>query len=131
MNYNKWKRRYIVLTRDTLAYYTNDTFESLRGIILINILSRLVDLVTHVNFLLIIFASSGQFFLSPHTKASIEDGTTEKHRIKFMIQDPKSNQPVSHVVDDSYHVVVVDDVVDSYHVVVMMSLILMMSLLIL
>ena len=32
INYNKWKRRYIVLTRDMLSYYTNDTYEERRGV---------------------------------------------------------------------------------------------------
>lgn len=31
MNYNKWKRRYIVLSRDSLSYYSSETFEEKRG----------------------------------------------------------------------------------------------------
>jgi hypothetical protein len=42
----------------------------------------------------------GQFFLSAHTRAMVEDGTTEKHRIKFAIEDPHSKQKVSIVAKD-------------------------------
>ena len=33
--------------------------------------------------------------LSPATRAMVEDGTTEKHRLKFVIDDPFSKQKVS------------------------------------
>mmetsp|Transcript_4163 Transcript_4163/g.7060 ORF Transcript_4163/g.7060 Transcript_4163/m.7060 type:complete len:441 (-) Transcript_4163:158-1480(-) len=73
MNYNKWKRRYIVLSRDSLSYYSSETFEEKRG----------------------------QFFLSPTTCAMVEDGTTEKHRLKFVIDDPLSKQKTRFFLVDS------------------------------
>lgn len=57
---NAWKRRYVVLTKDCLSYYVDDSFEVKRG----------------------------QIYLTTETKATVEDGTKEKHRIKFAVQDP-------------------------------------------